>query len=207
MSATTKRKRDVEVVPATPERWPDVKALFGKSGACGGCWCMWWRQSHSEFEKRKGTRNRDAMRRIVKSGATPGLIAYAGGEPVGWCSVAPRSEFPRLERSRILKPVDDKDVWSVVCFFIDRDHRAAGVSAALLRAAVEFVRDNGGTIVEGYPVEPKKDHVPEVFAFHGFVSTFRKLGFTECARRSETRPIMRRRVRPRRPGHRRRSGS
>ena len=207
MSSKTRRKRSIEVLPATPERWPDVRALFGKSGACGGCWCMWWRQTHSEFERRKGNRNRDAMRRIVKSGATPGLIAYADGEPVGWCAVAPRGEFPRLERSRILRPVDDRDVWSVVCFFIDRNHRGMGVSTALLRAAVDFVRDRGGTIVEGYPVEPKKDRVPEVFAYHGFASTFRKAGFRECARRSDTRPIMRRHIRPKRRSPRRRSGS
>jgi len=207
MSPKTTRKQDIEVLPATPERWPDVRTLFGKSGACGGCWCMWWRRTHSEFERRKGDRNRDAMRKIVKSGATPGLIAYTDGEPVGWCSVAPRGEFPRLERSRILKPVDDRDVWSVVCFFIDKDHRGTGVSTALLRAAVDFVRERGGTIVEGYPVEPKKDRMPEVFAFYGFASTFRKAGFTECARRSETRPIMRRHLRPKRTPSRRRSGS
>ena len=207
MSANTRRKRAIEIRPATPERWPDVRSLFGRSGACGGCWCMWWRQSHSEFEMRKGDRNRDSMRRIVKSGAVPGLVAYVDDEPVGWCSVAPRGEFPRLERSRILKPVDDRDVWSVVCFFIDRAHRGTGVSTALLRAAVDFVRDRGGTIVEGYPVEPKKDRMPEVFAFHGFASTFRKAGFREVARRSETRPIMRRHVRPKRKAPRRRSGT
>jgi GNAT superfamily N-acetyltransferase len=125
----------------------------------------------------------------VESGPPPGLLAYVEGKPAGWCAVAPREEYPRLEGSRILKPVDAQAVWSVTCFFIAKEHRGRGVSGALLDAAVEFARKHGARIVEGYPVD--KSEVPAVFAWTGLASAFRKAGFVEAARRSETRPIMR----------------
>lgn len=180
-----------EFHPLTPERWADFEKLFGKCGAGGGCWCMWWRLSKREFDTQKGEGNRRAMKAIVDSGRVPGILAYHEGQPVGWCSVAPREEFPRLERSRILKPVDKQPVWSVVCFFVDKLHRHRGVAARLLEAAVEYVRERGGSIVEGYPVEPKRSGIPDLFAYHGLASMFRGVGFTEVARRSETRAMMR----------------
>jgi GNAT superfamily N-acetyltransferase len=152
---------------------------------------MWFRQTQREFDANKGDRNRDAMRAIVNSGRVPGILAYDRGNPVGWCSVAPRDDFPRLARSRILKPVDESPVWSIVCFFVAKSHRSRGVAVRLLRAAVDHVRENGGSIVEGYAVEPKKDRMPDVFAYHGPVEAFRRAGFQEVARRSDTRPIMR----------------
>jgi GNAT superfamily N-acetyltransferase len=130
------------------------------------------------------------MKRIVDSGKVPGILAYAGGEPVGWCAVATREAYPRLARSRILKPVDDQPVWSVVCFFIAKPYRQRGLTRRLLQAAVEHVRKNKGRILEGYPVEPKKN-MPDPFVYTGLASAFRKAGFKEVARRSETRPIMR----------------
>jgi GNAT superfamily N-acetyltransferase len=177
------------------DTWKDFEKLFGKRGACAGCWCMWWRLNAKEFEAGKGEANRRAMRKLVRSGITPGIIAYLDGEPVGWCSVAPRSHFPRLERSRILKPVDDKPVWSVVCLFISKDHRKAGLSVKLLEAAAGFARKHGAKILEGYAVEPKKRTTADVFAYHGPASAYRSAGFTEVARRSGTRPIMRKQLR------------
>jgi len=152
---------------------------------------MWWRLTAREYEARKGDSNRLAMKAIVKAGRTPGILAYHKGETVGWCSVAPRDEFPRLERSSILKPVDDKPVWSVVCFFVRKSHRRTGVGLRLLRAAIEHVKHSGGRILEGYPVDPRKGSTPDVFAYHGVAEMFRRAGFAEVARRSETRPIMR----------------
>ena len=180
--------------PLTPRVWGDFEELFGTRGACGGCWCMWWRQKHSEFERNKGERNRKAMKALVESGEVPGILAYDGGRPVAWCSVAPRESFPRLSRSRILKPVDDEPVWSVVCFFIARSHRGRGVSRAILEAAAEHAGRQGARIVEGYPIEPKKGKTADLFVYTGLASVFRKAGFDEVARRSETRPIMRLRL-------------
>ena len=181
----------LEFHPLTPDRWDDFETLFGERGACGGCWCMWWRIAGSVFEKQKGEPNRLAMKEITASGKTPGILAYSQGVAVGWCSVAPREAFPRLGRSRILKPVDDIPVWSVVCFFILKASRRSGLSLKLLEAAIAFVKEKGGRVVEGYPVEPKKESYPDTFAYTGFAATFRRAGFVEVLRRSETRPIMR----------------
>lgn len=109
---------------------------------------------------------------------------------VGWSAVAPREQYPRLNRSRILKPVDDQPVWAVSCFFIARGFRHQGLSTKLLKAAVDFARARGAKIVEGYPHDAKKA-TADVFVYTGLVSAFRKAGFKEVARRGETRPIMR----------------
>ncbi len=182
---------DLEFYPLNRQRWADFEALFGERGACGGCWCMFWRLTRSEFETQKGERNRKAMKTLVDAGKIPGILAYAQKKPVAWCSVAPRRDFSALERSRVLKKIDDQPVWSVTCFFIDRGWRKKGLSVRLLRAAVEYVAEQGGRIVEGYPVEPKKAKTADVFVWTGLASTFLKAGFVECTRRSATRPIMR----------------
>jgi len=177
--------------PLSSNCWGDLTSLFGARGACGGCWCMWWRLKRPDFETKKGEKNRHALHDIVKSGAPTGILAFAGGKPVGWCAVAPREDYLRLETSRILKPVDERPVWSITCMFVARPHRRNGVTVQLLKAAVEHVRKRGGELVEGYPVEPRSDSMPDAFAYTGLVSAFRKAGFVEVLRRSETRPIMR----------------
>ncbi|GAG54829.1 unnamed protein product, partial [marine sediment metagenome] len=105
-------EHELRYEPLIPERWTDFEALFGERGAVGGCWCMWWRIKRAEFEEQKGEGNRLAMKEIVESGEVPGILAYSDGKAVGWCSVAPRGQFPVLQRSRVLKPVDDTPVWS-----------------------------------------------------------------------------------------------
>lgn len=181
----------LEFHPVTKERWPDFEILFGEKGACGGCWCMLWRLTRKEFERQKGWANRQSMKTIVESGEIPGLLAYSEKQPVAWCSVAPRQRFPALERSRVLKKIDDEPVWSISCFFIHKDFRKKGLGVRLLEAVITYVKKQGGKIVEGYPVEPKKGKTADVFAWTGLASFFKKAGFVECARRSETRPIMR----------------
>ena len=181
----------LEFYPLTVERWADFEKLFGKRGACGGCWCMWWRLQRSEFERQKGEGNRQAIKRTVGSGEVPGILAYANNQAVAWCSVAPREAYLTLERSRTLKRVDDKPVWSIVCFFIAKPFRGKGIAMKLLRAAIEHVDKHGGKIVEGHPVEPKGGRMPDAFAYTGLASIFRKAGFVEVARRSERRPIVR----------------
>ncbi|HEY6906590.1 MAG TPA: GNAT family N-acetyltransferase [Ignavibacteriaceae bacterium] len=187
----TKVKTDFRFQPVTIENWKDVEKLFGERGACGGCWCMHWRLSRKEFEEKKGEGNRIALKRLVKGKEQIGIIAYDQKTPVGWVAFAPREQYPKLETSRVLKAVDDKPVWSVVCFFIDKNHRRKGLTVELLKEAEKYARKNGARILEGYPIEPKTENYAPVFAFTGLAAAFRKAGFTEAARRSETRPIMR----------------
>jgi len=152
---------------------------------------MWWRLSRAQFNRQKGNPNRKSMKGLVDGGTIPGIIAYADGIPVGWCSVAPREHYPRLAGSRIMQPVDDKPVWSIVCLFVDKKYRRKGISTGLIQYATTYVKQNGGHIVEGYPVEPKKENVPGVFVYTGLATAFRAAGFKEVARRAETRPLMR----------------
>jgi GNAT superfamily N-acetyltransferase len=181
---------DLQFQPLTPDRWRDFETLFGPSGAYGGCWCMWPRLRRKEFGANGGAENKEAMREAVDSGEEPGLLAYSGGEPVGWVALAPRERYAHLEHSRTLKRVDDQPVWSIVCFVVDKRARGQGMMAKLLSAAVEHARRHGATIVEGYPVEPK-GALSGYSGYTGIVSTFRKAGFVEVARRSQRQPIMR----------------
>lgn len=182
---------DFHFHPLTPDRWDDLERLFGARGATGGCWCMYFHSKQSDYERMKGEGNRQAFRGLVQAGPPPGILAYAGTEPAGWCAVAPRTDYDRLARSRILAPVDDRPVWSVVCFFVGRQYRRQGLTSQLLRAALDYARQNGAQLVEGYPVEPQTAKMPDVFAFTGVAETFRQVGFVEVARRSPTRPLMR----------------
>jgi GNAT superfamily N-acetyltransferase len=176
--------------PLTPDLWTDFEHLFGPRGACGGCWCMFWKLRGKAFDESTGEPTRQMQKSVVESGTVPGLLAFDGNEPVGWIAVEPRSAYPKLAHSKILKPVDDEDVWSITCFFVTKQARRQGLTVELLKAAVEHVRRQGGKIVEGYPVETKKD-MPAPFIYTGTAAAFREAGFVEVARRSETRPIMR----------------
>lgn len=176
--------------PLTPDRWKDVESLFGERGACAGCWCMWWRLPRKEWTARKGEKNKLAFKAVVRD-RCPGILAYVDGVPAGWLAVEPRANYPGLERSRILKPVDDKEVWSITCFFIHKDYRRQGISGALLNYAKTYCKSQGAGILEGYPHSPKKDSIPDAFAWTGIEQSFVRAGFREVARRSETRPVMR----------------
>lgn len=177
--------------PLTKERWHDIETLFGARGACGGCWCMLWRLPRAQFERQKGEANKQALRELIQCGQVPGILGYDRDQPIAWCAIAPRISYPALERSRILKRVDEQPVWSITCLFVARSFRRRGVSVAMLQAAVAHAAQGGAQIVEGYPVEPKTTSTPDVFAWTGTVSAFRRVGFQEVLRRSETRPIMR----------------
>ena len=180
----------IAIHPLTPERWPDLEKLFGPRGACGGCWCMCWRLSSKAFRAASGEANRKAFAKIVKGGAVPGLLAYDGDEPVGWCAVAPRETYKRLETARTLKPIDDRPVWSVSCFFIAKGHRRKGLTVKLLEAAKKHVKKQGGTLLEGYPSVPKGDAV-DTFAWTGILGAFEKAGFEVAARPTNARAIVR----------------
>lgn len=177
--------------PLTEKTWDDFENLFGTCGACGGCWCMAWRLKSSDFEKQKGAENKKTMKGLVKKNEQIGIIGYAGRLPIGWCSVAPREKFIRLESSRVLKKIDDESVWSISCFFISKEFRRKGLSTDLLKGVIAFCKKKKVKILEGYPTVPYSKEIPAAFAWTGIPTAFEKAGFVEAAKRSKSRPIMR----------------
>ena len=181
---------DLSFHPLTQKLWHDFELLFGRHGACGGCWCMFWKLRGREYDESKGDTARQMQKSVVDSKTVLGLLAYSEGYPVGWIAVEPRSAYSRLAHSRTLKPVDDQDVWSITCFFVEKKHRHKGIAVELLKAAANYVKEQGGKIVEGYPVDVKKEEPPP-FVFTGTASAFKQAGFEEVARNSPARPIFR----------------
>jgi GNAT superfamily N-acetyltransferase len=137
------------------------------------------------------------MKALVDKGYVPGLIGYEDGSPVGWISLGPREDYAKLRRSPVMKPVDDRPVWSIVCFFVDRRARGRGVSEVLLKNAVDYARSNGATLLEAYPVDKAEPSHPD-FMWFGAKRMYDRAGFKEVARRKENRPVVRRALRPRR---------
>jgi GNAT superfamily N-acetyltransferase len=191
--------RGVEIHPLTADRWDDLAAMFGDKGAYGGCWCMFFRLPGREFSegaRGSGTGNRAALRSLVSARRIPGLIGYLDGKPVGWVSIAPREEYGRVERSAMRSAVDDRPVWSIVCFFVHRSARRKGVAEAMLAGAVEYARDRGARLVEAYPVDPRVRKVPSAEAYVGLLPMFEAAGFREVARPYRSRAVVRRAIRP-----------
>lgn len=182
----------LELRDAGPANWEAFVELMGpKKGGSGGCWCMLWRLDRKAFDAGKGDANRDAMKALFDR-EPPGILAFDGDRAVGWCAIAPRPAYPYLDRSRLFKPLDDLAVWSVSCLTVAKSHRRQGLSVTLLEGAADFVRRRGGPAVEGYPVDPAVPNYPAVYAWTGLAESFRRAGYEEVARPSETRPIMRR---------------
>lgn len=186
-----KQNNKIILKPLTKKTWTDWVTLFGKRGACGGCWCMWWRLKRKEFEASKGLKNMRAMEALVKRGEFIGLIAYKNRIPVGWCAVAPREKFIRLEYSRVLKRIDDAPVWSIPCFFIAKSERRKGLSGEILNGVIEFCGKKKIKILEAYPIRPYSTNIPAPFAYTGILSTFLKSGFRISKKWSGARPIVR----------------
>jgi GNAT superfamily N-acetyltransferase len=187
----------LQVRPVTKERWPDLVELFDRPGAAiaRGCFCMYYRRSGGASGIGPGEPNRKAMKALVDRGVVPGLIGYQDGRPVGWISLGPRGDYAKLRRSPVMKPVDDKPVWSIVCFFVDSKARGQGVSEALLRGAIDYARSHGATLLEAYPVDKSAPSHAD-FMWFGAKSMFDRVGFKEVARRKPTRPVVRRAIRP-----------
>lgn len=171
----------LQVKEMSPELWDDLERLFGEKGACGGCWCIWWRIERGEkWQDVKGQEAKKRLRRMIENGEARGLIAYNGNEPVGWCTFGKRTDFPRLNRARTLQCEDADTISCVPCFYVKNRYRKKGVSTELLRAAVTALASEGETTVEGYPVKPTKPgnkDIPGPFAFTGTISLFEKEGF------------------------------
>ena len=173
--------------PVIPERQPDLARFSEAHGKFRYCSCMRWRMRSSQFQRATKEERVAALEALVRQGTPVGVLAYADGVPVGWCSVAPRETYAGLERYRALPRIDDEPVWSVVCFFIDARFRRQGLSGLLLRAAVDYARSQGAPIVEGYPVEPG----PRSYTFMGSPGTFLRAGFQDVTPAGQTRRVMR----------------
>ena len=184
---------DLVLHPVTPDRWPDLERLFGPRGAYSGCWCMFWRLRRSEFDRSSADERRAGLKGLVDSGQIPGILAYAGDEPIAWVSLGQRETFPPLERSRTLVRVDQQPVWSIVCFFVAKPYRRQGLMVKLLRGAVAYAASQGAQIVEGYPVDPPAGERISggMEGYMGLASAYSKAGFVEVARPSEKRAVMR----------------
>jgi len=187
------------VEPVTPERWPDVEAVFNARGCsiARGCWCMHYRQTGSPGPRPAGQTagqvHRAELRNLVESGARPGLIAYRGENPVGWVSLGPREDFARLKRSPVMKAVDDRPVWSIVCFVVPSQYRGQGVARALLAGAIAYARQCGARLLEAYPVD-KSGRASDESMWFGAKSMYDAAGFEEVARRKPHRPVVRLRI-------------
>lgn len=186
--------------PLTPDTWADLEVLFGRPGGSivRGCWCMYYRRAgRVEVSKAAGEGNKQQLCDLVDRGVVPGLVGYLDDEPVGWISLGPREDYLKLARSRVMKPVDDAAVWSVVCTFTDKAHRGQGVQRRMLRAGIDHARSCGVRLLEAYPVD-KDERSHDDFMFFGSRSLYEREGFRVVAQRSPTRVVMRRSLRPRR---------
>lgn len=190
-------KKQIQIRPLTKSRWKDLVDLFNRPGGSivRGCWCMYYRKTGSSY-RANGSKNKRALHSLVTRRRVPGLLAYGNGRAVGWVSIAPREEYLRLERSIVMKPVDEKPVWSIVCFYVDPRERGKGVTEALLQGAVDYARKKGARLVEAYPVDKRERSHPD-FMWFGAKGIFDRAGFKEVARRKLTRPVMRKKIRPR----------
>lgn len=199
----------LEIHPLTRARFPDLVELFGRPGAsiARGCFCMYYRRPGAVAGGASSAVNRAALKSLVDAGIVPGLLAYQDGKPVGWIAVGPREDYDKLARSPVMKPVDDRPAWSVVCFFVDARHRGKNLTRRLLDAAIRHARDHGAKLLEGFPVD-KETRGPADFFWFGAKSIFDRAGFREVARRKPTRPVMRKALRGtgRRPSSTARSG-
>jgi GNAT superfamily N-acetyltransferase len=185
----------------TPRDWPTIETLFGANGACGGCWCMWWRveKGGKTWSTAKGDPNKRAFRTLVEAGAVNGTLAFAGDTALGWCNFGPRPDFPRLDRSRVLQRPPDPAAprrppptpWSIACFYVKARARGQGVAQALLEHATAECFARGAAEVEGYPktIKAKGGLAPGAFVFTGVPAMFENAGFARIPRPPGMRPI------------------
>jgi GNAT superfamily N-acetyltransferase len=199
MARTTEPDRPpgIKTAPLTPERWADLELVFGAGrGVCSQCWCMYWRLPRREFETSLGDRARRLFRTRVAAGPPPGLLAYLGGDPVGWVQVGPRADAPQWNGARRLTaptpdaPAVDPRIWGISCFVTRTGCRRQGTATALLAGAIDWARGNGARVLDACPVDTDGNR-PPVSLYHGVASTFRRAGFHEVARRRADRPLMR----------------
>ncbi len=162
--------------PVTPDRFDDFADVINRSRRVNHCWCLSHRLRPREIEQLGGGSRESAMRRLCEREHPPGVVAYRDGVPVGWCNVGPRAEISRLTGSRLIRPVDDVPVWSIVCVVVRPGHRRQGVTAPLLDGALAYAASHGAPAVEAYPVDPA-GRMDTTMAFVGTKAMFARAGF------------------------------
>ena len=199
MSPTARPVATLQIEPLVGDRWSDLVELFSRPGLsiARGCYCMFYRRSgrhqfspgltHSEANQR-------ALKALVKRGVVPGLLGYENSRAIGWVSLGPRGDYARLKRSQVMKAIDDKPVWSIICFVVDPEARGRGVAEAMLKGAMAWARERGVRLLEAYPCD-KPARARDDSMWFGAKSMFDRAGFTEVARRKPMRPVVRRSIR------------
>jgi ribosomal protein S18 acetylase RimI-like enzyme len=184
----------IAVRPLTRERWPDLEAVFNARGCSVArrCWCMFYRvEGRSGFGLlSRAPENRAQLKKLAGGDSPPGLVGYRGKTPVGWISLGPREDYPKLATSRVMKAVDETPVWSIICFVVPSEHRHQGVATAMLEGAIRYARKRGAKILEAYPVDVSGKAADDSLWF-GPLSMYEAAGFEEVARRKATRPVVR----------------
>jgi GNAT superfamily N-acetyltransferase len=182
----------ITIEPLNKANWTKFVQLFGDKGACANCWCMFYRLGKADFEEGKGNGgNKEAMRNLVMSKNPTGILGFYEGQPIAWCAFAPREHFMKLENSRVHKRIDNNPVWSIPCFFIDKNYRHRGVSVELLKGVIKYAKEKGIRIIEAYPTIPTKESLPDSFAWIGLYKSFERAGFEIVDRTSKNRPMVR----------------
>jgi GNAT superfamily N-acetyltransferase len=180
------------VEPLAKKNWEKFERLFGSRGACGNCWCMYYRLKKQDFTRGKENQgNKKAMKRLVWDGRPAGVLGLRGGEPVAWCAFAPREDFQKIENSRVHKRIDGAPVWSIPCFFVGKEFRKQGISVAMLKALIQYAKKKKIRIIEAYPVIPTQEKLPDAFAWTGLYKSFARAGFKIVDRTSKNRPMVR----------------
>lgn len=178
--------------PLTKRNWKKFIQLFGERGACGNCWCMYYRLSKQEYREGKlNDGNKLAMKALVDANLPTGILAFYEDLPIAWCAFAPREDFLKLEKSRVHKRIDNQPVWSIPCFFVDKRFRNLGVSVALLNGVKEIAKQQNVKIIEAYPTTPTTEKLPDSFLWIGHYNSFAKAGFKIVDRTSINRPMVR----------------
>jgi GNAT superfamily N-acetyltransferase len=187
---------EIRIEELRPELWPALEKLFGPTGACGGCWCMFWRLAPGErYVDVKGPKAKRRFKSLVARGKAHGLLAFAGDEPVGWCAFERRVDLPRLDRAPSLRIDDAARVWSLPCFFVKARWRGKGVASALLRAAERALAQHGAEIAEGYPTKPTRSgKMPGAWAWTGVPKMFEAAGFARADARARGKQRYRKRL-------------
>ena len=169
---------------ATITRWDDVQHALTGGGDGASCQCIWPMLSNKDWNETTTPQRVEMFRDEIAEGPPPGLVAYVDGEAAGWVRIGPRPRQARIPRTRMIadasdEPFDDESVWAVTCFVVRREHRGSGLNTELLRAAVDFARDSGARLIEGYPVDTRGAKKRTNDLFHGTLSTFLAAGFEE----------------------------